>query len=47
MHADSPEMVNHYLLDVDVLESVRVADQLGLVIDPFLVGLEGVCSSPV
>lgn len=40
-------MVDHYFLNVDVLKSIRVADQLSLIVDPFLVGFKRVSSSSV
>lgn len=47
MDSNCPQMINHYLLHIDVLKSARVVDQLGLVIDSFLIRFEGLCSSSV
>lgn len=47
MHADGPKVIDDNLLHIDVLESVRIAYQLSLVIYPFLVALEGTGSPAI
>ena len=37
MHADRPEVINHYLLDIDVLESIRIIDKLRFILYSFLI----------
>jgi hypothetical protein len=45
--ADRPQVVNHYLLHVDVLESVGIRSQLSLILDSFLIRLKGLSPSPI
>lgn len=47
MNSNCPEVVNHNLLNVDVLKSVRIVDELSLVIKPILIFLKGVSSPSV
>lgn len=47
MHADGPKVIDDDLLHIDVLECVWIVYQLRLVVDPFLVALEGAGSSAV
>lgn len=47
MNSDGPEVVDHDLLDVDVLESVGVVDELSFVVESILIFFEGKSSSSV
>lgn len=47
MNSNGPEVVDHDLLDVDVLESVGVVDELSFVVESILIFFEGKSSSSV